>query len=69
MAFCHSRAGPHIVVVSPARSPTATLLSSFWRVHVRLSLERFAVPVFFAIPLAGVVTAAVGLIFGLPAAA
>ncbi len=30
--------------------------------------NRFAVPVFFAIPLAGVVTAAVGLIFGLPAA-
>src|SRR6195256_5013308 len=30
--------------------------------------NRFAVPVFFAIPLAGAVTAAVGLIFGLPAA-
>ena len=30
--------------------------------------NRFAVPVFFAIPLAGVVTAMVGLIFGLPAA-
>src|SRR3981189_1572054 len=30
--------------------------------------NRFAVPVFFAVPLAGVVTAAVGLIFGLPAA-
>src|SRR5258708_13913374 len=30
--------------------------------------NRFAVPVFFCIPLAGVVTAAVGLIFGLPAA-
>src|SRR6201991_220544 len=30
--------------------------------------NRFAIPVFFCIPLAGVVTAAVGLIFGLPAA-
>ncbi len=30
--------------------------------------SKFGVPVFFAIPLAGVVTAAVGLIFGLPAA-
>ena len=30
--------------------------------------NRFGVPVFFCIPLAGVVTAAVGLIFGLPAA-
>ena len=30
--------------------------------------NRFGIPVFFCIPLAGVVTAAVGLIFGLPAA-
>src|SRR4030081_2227561 len=30
--------------------------------------NRFAIPVFFCIPLAGIVTAAVGLIFGLPAA-
>src|SRR3977135_1016988 len=30
--------------------------------------NRFAIPVFFCIPLAGVVTAGVGLIFGLPAA-
>ena len=30
--------------------------------------NNFAVPVFFAIPLAGVVTALVGLIFGVPAA-
>ena len=33
-----------------------------------ISSNRFAIPVFFCIPLAGVVTAAVGLIFGLPAA-
>jgi len=30
--------------------------------------NRFGIPVFFCIPLAGIVTAAVGLIFGLPAA-
>src|SRR5437588_9047184 len=30
--------------------------------------NRFGIPVFFCIPLAGAVTAAVGLIFGLPAA-
>ena len=30
--------------------------------------NRFGIPVFFCIPLAGVVTAAVGLVFGLPAA-
>src|ERR1044071_3272334 len=30
--------------------------------------NRFGIPVFFCIPLAGVVTAAVGMIFGLPAA-
>src|SRR3954452_11294715 len=30
--------------------------------------NRFAIPVFFCIPLAGIVTAGVGLIFGLPAA-
>src|SRR4029079_17874524 len=30
--------------------------------------NRFGIPVFFCIPLAGVVTAAIGLIFGLPAA-
>ena len=30
--------------------------------------NRFSIPVFFAIPLAGVVTAIVGLVFGLPAA-
>src|SRR6267378_5112321 len=30
--------------------------------------NRFGIPVFFCIPLAGMVTAAVGLIFGLPAA-
>src|SRR5450631_2874817 len=41
------------------------LLGAFTSAYLSNSLP---IPVFFAIPLAGVVTAAVGLIFGLPAA-
>ena len=41
------------------------LLGAFTSAYIS---NNFPIPVFFAIPLAGVVTAAVGLIFGLPAA-
>src|ERR1700760_26801 len=41
------------------------LLGAFTSAYVN---NAYAVPVFFAIPLAGVITALVGLVFGLPAA-
>jgi len=52
----------------PGRSRSATPRSSVRRIHLRLYLEHLADPGILRDPLAGVVTALVGLIFGVPAA-